>query len=112
MICSLIAGQLNGVDRYSPCAQAYIFEVTFGRSVRFWKGFSILVFSVFDGEFFIIRGWWSAGRAAALHPGNVRGAGVTQSPLSKIKYLMSVSVQFGVCLASVGFAAYMNPTLM
>ena len=55
----------------------------------------------------------SGRRAAALPPGNVGRSGGDAVPPSKINYLMSVSVRFGICFGSVGLALkpYMKPTL-
>ena len=43
-------------------------------------------------------------RAAALSPQESREGGVGRGPPCKINYLMSVSVRFGICFGSVGFA--------
>ena len=95
-------------------------KVAFGRSVRFWNGFGISVFLVFDGQFeergpswFAGGGVWRGGRQPS-HPGNARGSGGDTVPPSKINYLMSVSVRSGICFGPVGFAfnPYMKPTLV
>ena len=53
-------------------------------------------------------------RGEAPHNSRVGGSGGDAVPPSKINYLMSVSVRFGICFGSVGFALkpYMKPTLL
>jgi len=57
----------------------------------------------------------SAGEGGRPPPQEMQGgSGGDAVPPSKINYLMSVSVRFGICFGSVGFALkpYMKPTLL
>ena len=55
----------------------------------------------------------SGGGRQPSPPGNAGGVWGEAVPRSKINCLMSVSVRFGICVGSVGFALtpYMRPTL-
>ena len=88
-------------------------KVAFGWSVRYRKGFGLSVFSVFDGEFEGRSPLQLAGGGGGSPPPQDMQGG-SGGPPSKINYLMSVSVRFGICFGSVGFALkpYMKPTLL